>query len=98
MAGLVNFQTKRLAHALRWCGPFVLSAFTFYGLFQFTQGTQAARLATIERDVTTLELKIAATQAEHADFPSRHEVRLVLDDLKEIKADLREIRRTLTTK
>ena len=98
MAGLVNFQTKRFAHALRWCGPLVLSAFTFYGLFQFTQGTQAARLLTVERDVLALERKIGDAQAEHEQFPTRHETEMILGDLKEIKTDLREIRLTLTAK
>jgi hypothetical protein len=74
---------------LQWAGPLVLSAFVAYGSVQFAQGTNAQRLATVERD-------LAKAKDEHSNFISRDEFGLMRDDLKEIKADLRELRRFLT--
>lgn len=86
----------RAGAVLSWLAPLVLSAVVAFGSVQFTQGTAAQKLATVERDVSTLERKLEASNAEHANFPSREEFKLMLDDLKEIKADVREIRRSLT--
>lgn len=67
----------------------MLSAFVAYGSVQYGQGAREQRLSTVERDV-----KEAA--GAHANFVSRDEFNLILDDLKEIKQDVREVRRSLT--
>lgn len=74
---------------LQWAGPLVLSAFVAYGSVQYAQGTNAQRLMTVERDV-----KEAA--GAHSNFVTRDEFKLILDELKEIKQDVREVRRSLT--
>jgi len=81
---------------VQWLAPVLLSVAAGWGSVQFAQGAQLQKLTTVERDVTTLGGRIEKAQAEHANFPSREEFRLMLDDLKEIKADVREIRRSLT--
>ena len=85
-----------LMSALQWAGPLLLSIFAGYGSAQYAQGQQAQKLATVERDVAGVERRIEEAQAEHANFPTREELKLILDDLKEIKQDVREIRRSLT--
>lgn len=75
--------------ALQWVAPLVLSAVVGYGSVQFAQGQQAQKLSTVERDVAGLEKKIESN-------PTREEFKLMLEDLKEIKQDVREIRRSLT--
>ena len=77
-----------LVTALQWAGPLVLSAVVGYGSVQYAQGTNAQRLATVERD-------IQRAQAEHSNYVTRDEFKLILDDLKEIKSDVREVRRSL---
>lgn len=77
-----------LINLLQWCGPFVLSAVAAYGAVQYAQGANAQRLTTVERDVEK-------AKAEHSTLVTREEFRLILDDLKEIKTDVREVRRSL---
>ncbi len=81
---------------LQWAGPFLLSGVIGYGSVQYAQGRQVQRLDTFERDISTLEKKIDQAKGEHANFPSREEFKLMLDDIKEIKTDMREVRRALT--
>ncbi len=85
--------TERKQHwlltVLQWAGPLVLSAIVGYGSVQYAQGSNAQRLSTVERD-------IERAQAERSNFVTRDEFKLILDDLKEIKTDVREVRRSLT--
>ena len=75
--------------AAQWAAPLVLSAVVGYGSVQYAQGTNAQRLATVERD-------IQRAQAQAENFITRDEFKLILDDLQEIKTDVREVRRSLT--
>lgn len=89
MGSLFTPQLRRQAlTVLRWLGPAVLSAFISYGSVQYARGAQAERLATIERDVQ-------AARAEHEKYVTKDEFSLIRDDLKEIKTDVREMRRSL---
>jgi len=78
-----------LMTVLQWAGPLALSALVGYGSVQYAQGSNAQRLSTAERD-------IERAQAERSNFVTRDEFKLILDDLKEIKTDVREVRRSLT--
>ncbi|HEV2863049.1 MAG TPA: hypothetical protein VGX48_18685 [Pyrinomonadaceae bacterium] len=73
---------------LQWAGPLVLSCVVAYGSVQYAQGSNAQRLATVERD-------IQKATAEHSHYVTRDEFKLILEDLKEIKSDVREVRRSL---
>jgi hypothetical protein len=84
------------AALLQWALPFLLSAFTAYGVSQYGRGAQAEKISTIETNVATVTQKLEKSTAEHANFPTREEMKLILDDLKEIKSDVREIRRSVT--
>ena len=81
---------------LQWAGPLVLSAIVGYGSIQYGQGTRAAQLATVERDISSVEKRVEKAEGEHKNFVTRDEFQLMLEDLKEIKTDLREVRRSLT--
>lgn len=81
-------KTRWALALLQWCGPFVLSAVAAYGAVQYAQGANAQRLTTVERDVEK-------AKAEHSSLVTREEFKLILEDLKEIKTDVREVRRSL---
>ena len=74
---------------LQWAGPLVLSAVVGYGSVQYAQGTNAQRLSTVERDVNKVEER-------QSNFVTRDEFKLILEDLGQIKEDVREVRRSLT--
>lgn len=74
---------------VQWLAPILLSLAAGWGAVQYAQGTNAQRLATVERDVRD-------ARAEHDRFVTRDEFGLVRDDIREIKTDVRELRRTLT--
>lgn len=89
-------QPVTIWSVVQWLAPVLLSIAAGWGSVQFAQGAQSKTLSTVERDVTALGVRLEKAQAEHSNFPSREEFKLMLDDLKEIKADVREIRRSLT--
>jgi hypothetical protein len=80
------------AESLPWLAPFVVSTVTGgvagYGSFRFGQGAMRERLKRIERDVVE-------AKAEHASLVTRNEFELLHEDLRDIKTDIREIRRSL---
>jgi len=80
--------TNLWLRAGEWCLPLLVSAFVGYGSAQYARGTADARLTTMERDVKE-------AQGAHSNFVTRDEFKLILDDLKEIKQDVREVRRSL---
>lgn len=73
---------------VQWLAPVVLSLAAGWGGVQFARGAQEQRLSTVERDVRD-------AKAEHDHFVTRDEFGLVRDDIKEIKTDVRELRRGL---
>jgi hypothetical protein len=89
-SALLFFQW--LGEALPWLAPLAVSTVAGgvagYGSFRFHSGAQAVRMSTIERD-------IAEARAEHAGLVTRNEFELLHEDLRDIKTDIREIRRSL---
>lgn len=87
---------RKIVRGLRWALPLVVSgvvsAFTVWGSAQYAKGTDAQRLTTVERDVTQVRADIEKARGEHDDFVRRDAFQIVLDDLKEIKSDVRTIR------
>lgn len=73
---------------LQWLLPIVLSLAAGWGGVQFAQGSSAARLSTVERDVRE-------AKAEHKQFVTRDEFGLLREDIGDIKTDVRELRREL---
>jgi hypothetical protein len=96
---LTQRQRRRLVAALRWALPFVLSAvasaFAAWGAVQRAKGADDQRLATVERDVRAVKSDVDRARGEHNEFVRRDAFQLLLDDLKEIKADVREVRNSL---
>lgn len=77
---------------LSWLAPLAVSTVTGsvagYGSFRFSQGAMRERMKTIERDVEV-------ARSEHAQLVPRGEFELLREDLRDIKEDIREIRRSL---
>lgn len=77
---------------LPWLAPLVVSSGTGavagYGSFRFGQGALTQRIATIERDVTQV-------QQERGEMVTLREFELLREDLREMRTDLREIRRAV---
>lgn len=82
-----------ITNVLPWLAPLLVPGFVGgiagYGSFRFAHGSLMQRITTIERDVTQ-------SQAERAEFVTRNEFELLREDLRDIKRDIREVRRTLT--
>lgn len=85
-------ESQWLAAAVPWLAPLLLSGLgggaAGYGSFRFAQGTLVQRLATVERDAAEL-------RAGQVGLVTRNEFDLLREDLAEIKADVREIRRVM---
>lgn len=83
-------QIKRRALAVaRWLLPAIVSAvvtaFVGWGSVQYAKGDAERRLQTVEQSVRD-------AKAEHDQFIRRDSFQIVLDDLKEIKRDVRAVR------
>jgi hypothetical protein len=86
------FLFQWVTETLPWLAPVIASTltggFAGYGSFRFGQGALLQRVQTVERDV-------AAAKAEHSEFVTRNEFELLREDLRDIKTDIREVRRRL---
>jgi hypothetical protein len=82
-----------LGESVSWLAPLAVSTVTGgvagYGTFRFNRGAERERLTTLERDVKE-------ARAEHAGLVTRAEFDLLRDDLREMRADIRQILRTLS--
>jgi hypothetical protein len=85
---LTNRNKRRLIAVGRWLLPLVLSgaASTFigWGAVQHAKGVDAQRLTTVERDVQEL-------RDVQKEFVRRDAFGILVDDVKEIKRDVRDI-------
>lgn len=86
----------RLIRAGRVAIPLILSAcasaFVAWGSVQYAKGSDAQRLSTVERDVRDVKDDVTKARGEHEQFVRRDSFQIVLDDLKEIKSDVRAVR------
>ncbi|HEV2862861.1 MAG TPA: hypothetical protein VGX48_17730 [Pyrinomonadaceae bacterium] len=87
---------RRAITVARWALPFVASAvascFIAWGSINYAKGAEAQRLTTVERDVQAVKSDVDRARGEHGEFVRRDAFQIVLDDLKEIKGDVREVR------
>jgi hypothetical protein len=87
---LANFFVVNI---LPWLAPLVAGGFSGcvlgYGSIRFAHGSLMQRIATIERDV-------AQQHEDHGQYVTRNEFDLIREDLRDIKTDVREVRRSLT--
>lgn len=78
---------------LSWLAPLAVSTVTGgvagYGSYRFNHGALLERMKTVERDVKE-------AKAEHVGLVTRNEFELLHEDLRDIKTDIREIRRSLS--
>jgi hypothetical protein len=95
MAGEEKEKQHWIWTVLQWAGPLLLSVVVGYGSLQYGQGARAAQLTTLERDLNSIENRVEKAEGEHGNYVTRDEFKLILDDLKEIKTDVREVRRSL---
>ncbi len=86
-----------LADVLPWLAPLAVSSLTGagagYGSFRFGQGALTQRVEAIEKQI---ERDAIHSTEERAGLVTRHEFELLRDDIKDIKTDVRELRRYLT--
>jgi len=87
---------RRLMTVGRWLLPLVASgvasAFIGWGSVQYAKGGDAQRLTTVERDVQAVRDDVSKARAEHSEFVRRDAFQILIDDIREIKSDVREIR------
>lgn len=80
----------------RWLVPLILSgaasAFIGWGSVQYAKGGEAQRLSTVERDVQAVKEDVSKARGEHGEFVRRDAFQILIDDVREIKSDVREIR------
>lgn len=86
---LTAINKRRAITFARWALPIVLSAvasvFVTWGSIQYAKGTDAQRLSVAERDITEIK-------GERDKFVRRDSFQILLDDIREIKADVRAMR------
>jgi hypothetical protein len=87
------FYLLYLAEFLPWLAPMAVSSLTGaaagFGSFRFGQGQLTARVDALERSS-------GHTTEERGSLVTRHEFDLLREDIREIRTDMRELRRTLT--
>jgi len=90
MVGLIYLLFLML-DALPWLAPLAVSSLTGagagWGSFRFGQGRLTAR-------VEALEQSAVHSTAERGQLVTRHEFELIREDLREMSADVREVRET----